>query len=171
MTESGSESECECECDEPIQSQTDIFTIMAQLQDVMKDGERDLCVCERNSVCNCKGECWCDEDDFYTVKSFSIDMGSNCNALFDIELNSSEKKISKNKNIRFFTLHKKTDEEQSVMEIKKTFKKKNKRKVVDQINMEFQFKNPKVLIELYDDIKVGEGTLSFILQYMNYQFI
>lgn len=70
-----------------------------------------LFICERMYKCKCVAECICDMDDFRHVTSSSLTLGSGCNYILQLSL-QSKLKLENNKNL--LRIFKFTDDEYEV---------------------------------------------------------
>jgi hypothetical protein len=79
----------------------------------------DLNVSRRKNKCTCKKDmknCLCIDDNYSEVKVEDIVWGSNCTFCFRIEIIDTKFKLKRNIGWTLFSLHKKTDEEQSLID-------------------------------------------------------
>lgn len=152
----------------------DIFKEVASLRDSLTDKNVDLCFCERENVCNCKSQdvCSCDNEDFYTVSEVEIIDGSNSNIIFEF-LMMENVSISRLKNVRFFSLDKRTDEETWIMDLLKTIEKRKKKKVVSKYFLKTHSHNDNSYIEyeIFDTPHLNGKRMQIKIDYLQYSQI
>lgn len=140
----------------------DILTILSEVSNSMINKSVDLCVCERELECNCKEECLCDSDDYHIITSKKVILGTNCSYMFDFRFDNKVK-LSKKKNLRFFTLNNETNEENPVMDLIRIYENK---KLIDEkiklITNDIQFPT-------FGDIVVKSEEIFLKLNYLLYE--
>lgn len=153
------------------ESNIDIIQFLNELSDIISNPNVDLCICERQNVCNCKNECICDNDFYYTASSRKCSIASNC--MFLIDITCINNIILSNKtNIRLFTLNSKTLEEIPILDIVRTYdpKDKNKKKLLSvDINILKTEKFPRITIPLLDGLSIKETDMFIKFNYMLYK--
>jgi hypothetical protein len=137
--------------------------------DRMKADDTKLFACERNNICECSNHesCICDSDDCYQVNDMDLILGSNNNIIFKFRF-GEKVSIGQLKNIRFFTLHNKTDEECPVLDLMKEICKRKKRRVVKEVTMMFPCMKEDVKFPVDGNPKIRDNEIYFSLNYMNY---
>lgn len=153
------------------ESNLDIIQFLNDLSDTISNPSVDLCICERQNVCNCKNECICDNDFYYTTKSRKCSIASNC--MYLIDLTCIDNIILSNKtNIRLFTLNNITLEEMPILDIVRTYdpKDKNKKKLLStDIHILKTEKYPSIIIPLFDGLSIKETDMFIKFNYMLYK--
>ena len=76
--------------------------VLSDLEQVIKKSK--VHVCRRNYVCNCKGECICDDDDFIDVGKTSFDTLSNCRFMITMDVTQNLRLNRKKDVVRIFAL-------------------------------------------------------------------
>ena len=49
----------------------DIFKIIDNISKIIQDTNVDICVCERELICNCVNNCICDSDNYHIIPNHS----------------------------------------------------------------------------------------------------
>ena len=94
----------------------DLFELINYLPNIFQDDNLDVCVCERELICKCKDDCICDSDDYHIIHKKTVCIGANSKLLTEFKF-EKKVKLSKKKNLRFFTLNRQTEEEIPFMDL------------------------------------------------------
>ena len=124
-------------------------------------------ICQRQLKCKCKNECECDSDDYFKIDKLKSDLCSNNKYLFQLYM-YKKFKLSSKEGLRVFSLNNK-DEEQAIFDIKYMFRKEKGCDISHKFYYINFLQTPDIIFPIYDGIKIDKTTITFSIDFMNYE--